>query len=108
MRLQCSNIGWCKPTESLQYITNELAEVGVQLNEDQLQELLDKLMTFHNHSHLWCNRGWTPDELHKQTMGQDTPIISLGPGIQKAIAEGKLDLEEVKRELGKRGIRIID
>ena len=103
-----TSVGWPGPKDTLDFVIKELDEVGVQLMDGQLQELLDRLMDFANHSHLWCNRGWTPDELHKQTVRQGPPLISLGPGIQKAIADGELDFEELRRELAKMGIRIID
>lgn len=103
-----TSVGWPGPKDTLDFVIQELDEVGVQLKDGQLQELLDRLMDFANHSHLWCNRGWTPDELHKQTVRQGPPLISLGPGIQKAIADGDLDFEELRRELARMGIRIID
>ncbi len=42
------------------YLLEELAEVGVQLTEDEIADLLGKFTAAHNSSHLWCLFGWTP------------------------------------------------
>ena len=65
--------------------------------------LISLYMEFNNNSHLYSNRGWTPNELSRITM----PItMSLGPGIIKAAKEGKFSLDELKSKIKAMGFNV--
>jgi len=101
------------PQGVIQYLTRELEEVGVLLNEKQLNELLNLYMDYNNTSHLMSNRGWSPDDLHmehQKNMPAGAPpfsSISFGPGIQNAIANGEMDEKELTDYFNSKGITII-
>lgn len=57
------NIGNYTPPEAVKALTDELEEVGVQLNENQFLSLMAMTMHLNNTMHLWCNFGWTPEAL---------------------------------------------
>ncbi|MGN0425504.1 MAG: hypothetical protein ACI4FY_09325 [Acetatifactor sp.] len=98
--------GWLEPQRNMEYLLENLEEVGVQLSEADLKELINLLNMTQNTTNLWCNMGWTPSELtgNMFAQGNCAPVIKLGPGIQKAISEGKIDREELIRMLEERGI----
>ena len=102
-----SHLGWAKPTDSLTYLMNDLTEMGVLLTEEETDHLIQSLMEYHNHLHLWCNCGWTPAEMAEKIYGSGgiVPKIQFGPGMQKAFAEGALDKEELVRKLKEMGLR---
>ncbi len=104
MYKQNCNIGDRNPSYSTQRVLEELNEVGVQLSAKQFGKLTELLMQFNNNSNLWCNRGWTPNELAKCTPRMAPTSVSLGPGIKQAIADGKINREDLESELTKRGI----
>lgn len=103
-----SHLGAVKPTNSLKYFMDGLSEMGVLLTEKQANYLLQSLMDYHNHLHLWCNCGWTPAELAEKTWGsrQAMPQIRFGPGIEKAFSDGSLDREELVSKLKEMGIDV--
>ena len=100
------NIGYFSPAESVQHVTEELAEVGVELTLKQAQELTRLMMEFHNHTRHWYIRGWKPVELRQRFKPQGKPSISFGPGMQKAFASGDLDREEMVRQLRAMGMNV--
>ena len=104
-----SHIGRVTPSESIQYLMDDLSEMGVLLTEKQLEYLVKHLTEFHNHLHLWCNRGWTPEELSKRVFQQGNAIrsIQFGPGMQRAFADGTLDKEELVRQMKEMGIDVL-
>ena len=104
-----SHIGTINPADSFKYFMNDLEEMGVLLTEEQLNRLLQDLMDYHNHLHLWCNHGWTPEEMAKRMYAsrQVMPKIQFGPGMEKAFADGSLDREELVRKLKDMGIDVL-
>lgn len=100
------NIGYFSPAESVQHVTEELSEVGVELTLQHAQELTRLMMEFHNHTRHWCIRGWKPAELRQRFKPQGKPSISFGPGMQKAFASGDLDREEMVRQLRAMGMNV--
>ena len=105
------NIGALAFTDNIRFLTQELEEVGVQLTEKELKQLLQLLNDYHNHTHLWCIRGWAPSELHKTSMSDGQPgipSITFGPGMQKAFADGTLNKNELIAMLREKGIQVIE
>ena len=88
----------------------DLQETGVILSEKQLNMLISLYMEFNNNSHLYSNRGWTPNELSRITMSDyKGPItMSLGPGIIKAAKEGKFSLDELKSKIKAMGFNVLE
>ena len=101
-------IGYFSPTESIDHVTEELAEVGVELTMRQAEELMRLMMEFHNNSRLWCICGWKPEELAQRYKPQGKPTITFGPGMQKAFASGDMDREEMIRQLRAMGLNVED
>lgn len=102
------NIGRNTPMGTLQWILDELTEVGVQMEEPQVDELLRLINNYHNNSRLWCLSGWKPSELVQMYRGSGPTAISFGPNMQKAFADGSLDREELVREIRKMGLEVIE
>lgn len=96
------------PLSDIEQITDDLNEMGVALKEKQLRKLLNDLMDLHNHLHLWCNRGWTPEALarYSRPAAGAFPTISFGPGIQQAFQDGSIDKSEVIRRLKEMGFQV--
>lgn len=67
----------------------------------ELQEFVDLFRQLHNATRMQCNRGYTPDELMRmRPAGSNSPTtLTLGPNIRKAIADGTLDAEQLRREI---------
>lgn len=61
--IEWNHIGTMSPTDLIKYTVEELQEVGVGLSEDQMCELVRLIFEQHNHQHLWCLEGWSPEEL---------------------------------------------
>ena len=101
-------IGYFSPTESIDHVTEELAEVGVELTMHQAEELMRLMMEFHNHSRQWCICGWKPVELAQRYKPQGKPTITFGPGMQKAFASGDMDRDEMVRQLRAMGLNVED
>ncbi len=95
-------------TRHLEYMTEELEEVGVRLTEQQLKKLLGLVTAFHNNSHLWGLSGWKPVDLARMMPVRGTPAISFGPGLQKAFADGTMNREELMEGIRKLGLDVID
>ena len=104
-----SHLGAVKPADSLKYFMDDLTEMGVVLTEDQANHLMQSLMDYHNHLHLWCNCGWTPSEMAGKIFGsgQVLPQIRFGPGMEKAFSDGSLDREELVRKLKEMGLDVL-
>ena len=80
--------------------------------EFETRKQADKFFTllndYNNKSHLWSNRGFSPDELYRAQGSPFPKQISLGPGIKRAFAEGQLDREELIAKMREMGIEVID
>ena len=105
-----NQLGNVTPTDSIEYFLDDLTEMGVLLTEKQGDYLLQSLTDYHNHLHLWCNCGWTPEELARErfSSGQAMPQVQFGPGMQKAFSDGSLDREELIRMMKEMGLDVID
>ena len=101
------NIGRNSPTRTLQWILDELNEVGVEIKEKQIEKLLRLITDYHNNSRLWCLSGWKPNELVAIYRGGGPTSISFGPGIQKAFADGSLDRDELVKKIREMGLEVI-
>lgn len=102
------DIGYFSPAETIEHVTEELAEVGVELTMKQAQELARLMMEFHNNSRHWCICGWKPVELARLRKPQGKPTITFGPGMQGAFASGDLDREEIVRHMREMGLNVED
>jgi hypothetical protein len=52
--------------------------------------------------------GWKPVELFAQRESALPTTIVLGPGIQQAIAEGKINRAELVKQYEEMGIKVVD
>ena len=98
------NLGGDDLSYCVRSIVEELSEVGVELSDRQLEELLEMLNDCNNNSRLWCNRGWKPVELVQQYGAPGS--ISFGPGLQADIKEGLVDLDELAKALEAMGFTV--
>lgn len=104
---EASNRGYMDVTGTIKDVFTELNEVGAGLCMKDAQKLTNLLMEMQNNSHLLCNRGWTPNGLHQQMGGGMPTSISFGPGIQKGIAEGKIDKDELVKMYESMGLKVV-
>ncbi len=104
-----SHLGAVKLTDSLKYFMDALTEMGVLLTDKQADHLMQSLMDYHNHLHLWCNCGWTPAEMTEKIFGSRRvlPQIQFGPGMEKAFSDGSLDRDELVNRLNEMGIDVL-
>ena len=63
------------------------------------QTFIERYQAFHNTTRMQSNRGYTPNELfdllpREEQMPQ---TLSFGPNIRKALAEGSMNAEELRR-----------
>ena len=100
--------GWTPFTKVIEYLMDNLNEVGVEFTMDEAQKIVNLISDFSNNSHLYINRGWTPSELAEisRSSGTMPKSISLGPGIMQAVKEGKISLEELKSQAEAMGLKI--
>ena len=96
------------PAVTLQWILDELNEVGVEITQEQVETLLRLITDYHNNSRLWCLSGWKPSELATMYQGRGPTAISFGPGMQRAFADGSLDKEELVRKIREMGLKVIE
>ncbi len=109
-KLDCS-LGFEDLNKIMQWVWHELTEVGVEPKDNQSEKLLDLMVKFNNNMHQWGIFGWTPDELSEYyssspKQSNEPTTLHLGDGIKQAIANGQIDLEELEKELKKRGIKL--
>ena len=93
-------------SDFLHWLTNDLDEVGVQLTEKKFETLIKLYMNLNNKSRLWCNCGWTPEELSKMSISTVPPSISFGSGLQAAFASGDINRAELEHTLREKGFTI--
>ena len=94
-------------SDFLHWLTNDLDEVGVQLTEKKFENLIKLYMNLNNKSRLWCNCGWTPEELSRVSISNVPPSISFGPGLQAAFASGGINQSELEHVLRGKGLTIL-
>lgn len=92
----------------LKILLSDLNEMGVELSEYRLKLLVEAYSDFHNHFHSWAMNGWSPEELTKKEPFKGPPIIEFGPGIEKMIASGEYDREELVNRIEEMGIKVTD
>lgn len=102
------NIGRISPTKTLQWLIDELEEVGVEMTLEKIEKLLRLTTEYHNNSRLWCLLGWKPYELAAMYRGSGPTAISFGPGMQQAFAEGALDREELVKRIKELGLEVLE
>ena len=101
------NVGHIHITKSIQYFFDSLAEMGADITRKDMEKLVALIMDMYNHMYLWQNLGWPPEKLRKYEQPlAEPPIIRFGPNIEKAIAEGKMDREELIRGIEKIGGKV--
>lgn len=89
----------CK-NANLQEVLDRLHELGLEFSrEADAHKFVEVYQNFHNHTRMQCNRGYTPDELFRmQPMEDRIPkSVSLGPNIRKAIADGAMNANELRK-----------
>ena len=96
--------GWTDFMMTIRFLTEEMNEVGVIFSEKQLQDLVRLLSNYQNSTHMYCNCGWTPSELRAARPLTGMPAISIGPGIRKMIADGELDIDEMRAQIREMGM----
>lgn len=87
---------------SMSDIFNRLNDMGLTFEKkSDVQEFANLYQKFHNTTRMPCNRGYTPDELMaiQPPENRIPQSISLGPNIRKAIAEGNMDADELRRQV---------
>ena len=89
---------------TLRYLDNEL---GVTLTETQLEQFVELYTDLNNHSHLWQNCGWKPDDLFRATNSGIPKSISIGSNLQKLFDSGEMGREEFEEGLRQMGIKLI-
>ena len=105
-------IGWPRPTDSVRYFIDSLEEMGVAMSKYKLDHIAQGLMEINNNAHLWCIRGWTPYDLHREALKRagsapgPKPELVMGPGYQKAFENGDMDRDELIRSLEKMGFKV--
>lgn len=77
-------------------------------NEELFNKFIELMQEFINNSHLWVNRGYTPEQLFKEQKASLPPTISFGENMKKAFAEGKMNKQEIIDQLNDMGITVID
>lgn len=77
-------------------------------SKKQMEKFFSIVTEYMNKSHLWCNGGYSPSELHRIMGGGLPKAISLGPGIKNAIADGQIDYNEFLKKFKEMGIDVIN
>ena len=102
-----NSVGYERPTDLIDRFFEDLTAMGVALSgKKQVETLMQALVEMCNHQHLWCNHGWTPNELSARMRDSGKPTIRFGPGMQKAFADGSMDKDEIVRTLKQMGLKI--
>ena len=92
---RCGNLNFQKVMEWFE-------ELGLVFQRDRdVMTFAGVYQAFQNNTRMRCNRGHTPGELHAMRTPEDRvpKSISLGPNIRRAIAEGSMDAEAMRRQI---------
>lgn len=92
--------------ELLSLTVKWLEDVGVSCTERETEKMVQLVPSVANNTHLWHNFGWTPTDLHRRMGNQMPKTVVLGPGYQKAFAEGTLNREEIIQKFREMGIEV--
>ena len=101
--------GWRQFMDQIKRTMDDLAEAGVEFTVDEANQFMQLIQDFTNNSHLYVNRGWTPFALsahHRKMNPNQKPVITLGPGVRKAIENGEISLEDLKAQAKANGFEI--
>ncbi len=101
--------GWRQFMDQIKRTMDDLAEAGVEFTVDEANQFMQLIQDFSNNSHLYVNRGWTPFALsahHRKMNPNQKPVITLGPGVRKAIENGEISLEDLKAQAKANGFEI--
>ncbi len=101
--------GWFGYMDQIKHTMDSLYEVGVDFTEKEANRFMELIQDFMNNSHLYVNRGWTSSDLsaHRSVMNPNQkPVLTLGPGIKKAIENGDISLEHLMALAKAKGIEI--
>lgn len=85
-------------------VQERLTAMGVHFpRRKDFQTFIERYQAFHNTTRMQSNRGYTPNELFdllpcEEQMPQ---TLSFGPNIKKALAEGSMNAEELRRGIMK-------
>lgn len=88
--------------DEFENLMKQLEECGLVFDKDtDLQRFIDLYQRFHNKTRMQCNRGHTPEELFQMQSSENwsKKSISFGPNIRKSIADGTMDIEELRRNI---------
>ena len=95
------------PAESIQFLADFLSQdLGVKFTGARMERFCELYTNLNNHSHLWLNCGWRPDELRRSNSSGLPESISIGPNMKKLFEEGKMDQAAFERQLKERGIKL--
>ena len=95
------------PAETMQFLADFLScDLGVQFTRAQKERFCELYSSLNNHSHLWLNCGWRPDELRRGSAAGIPETLSIGPNLKKLFEEGRMDQKEFEQELRKLGIKL--
>ena len=84
-----------------------LSKAKTDLTETQLEQFVELYTDLNNHSHLWQNCGWKPDDLFRATNSGIPKSISIGSNLQKLFDSGEMGREEFEEGLRQMGIKLI-
>lgn len=87
---------------------SELTEVGAELSMEEMNELLQLLMNYHNNTRVWCMCGWSPTEMMRMSPPSMPESISIGPNMKKMFESGELNRDEFMEKIRKLGIKVIE
>lgn len=95
------------PAETMQFLADFLSqELGVEFTRARMEQFCELYTNLNNHSHLWLNCGWRPDELRRSNPSGLPESISIGPNMKKLFVEGKMDQAAFERQLKELGIKL--
>ena len=92
------------PIEAVDYVLSEIAETGAVISDEERMEVSRILIKIYNTSRLWILRGWQPKQINKTAHETDENIPnSIGPGAQKALANGDIPCEKLVEAIRSNG-----
>ena len=95
------------PAGTMKFFMDFLShDLGVPFTGDRTERFCELYTNLNNHSHLWQNCGWRPDELRQSIPSGLPDSISIGPNMKKLFEEGNLDQAAFEKQLKELGIRL--
>ena len=95
------------PANKLMFLADYLNhDLGAVLTKAQLERFIRLYMDLNNHSHLWLNCGWRPDEMPRGNRSDLPDTLSAGPNLKRLFDEGKMDRKEFEQQLKTLGIKL--